>query len=147
MKNNGDLSFLKHGREESRRARGRRARAEWTRAQRGSSRGPSVQPDGEPLSRAAHGFSPTARGRGGGSVVKQVIKRAKSLNRFLCLVTPFTRALHAPCSVSCVMTVTKRRPVQLWGRWTGSICASDFVRKSKWKVLALAQRRSGPSGN
>ena len=60
------------------------ARAEWARAQstlgRGkkkgaSPQGPSAQPGGKPSSRAAHGFSPTARGeRGGSGVVKQVIQ-------------------------------------------------------------------------
>lgn len=67
-----------------RRARGRSAapaRAEWARAQsarrKGSSRGPSAQPGGKPSSRAAHGCSPTARGRGGSNVVKQVIQEGK----------------------------------------------------------------------
>lgn len=53
-----------------------------------SSRGPSAEPGGKPLSRATHGFSPTARGRGGYNVVKQVTQEGKEerLNGLQCKV-------------------------------------------------------------
>ena len=71
---------------EYRGARGRiaaPARAEWARAQstreekRAAREALRLSPAGNPLSRAAHGFSPTARGRGGSNVVKQVIQEGK----------------------------------------------------------------------